>query len=79
MTDKTPEERAKIEAYRKLVLEYEQLDQEIDMLLTRHDGGTKNMSAEDFSRYRELAARRDEVYSRIQAMENILFKLDDEN
>ncbi len=74
--DDSPEDKALVEEYRQLVLEYERLDETIDALLTANDGGTEKMSDDDFSRYRQLAAQRDEIYDRIKALESTLFSND---
>lgn len=63
----------KVERYRRLVLEYEQLDEQIDALLTANDGGTEAMSDEDYRHYRELRDHRDEIHSQIKQLESELF------
>ncbi|MBN2306046.1 MAG: hypothetical protein JXQ72_16305 [Anaerolineae bacterium] len=65
-----------VQAYRRLVLEYEALDEEIDELLAKHQSGTDHMSAEELDRYRTLARRRDDVYNRVKALEHQI--LDDD-
>lgn len=66
-----------VQNYRKIVLLYEALDEEIDKLIMAHYGGTENMSKEDFARYRDLARRRDELLNEIRALESQLH-IDDE-
>ncbi|NDJ75705.1 MAG: hypothetical protein GYB65_05560 [Chloroflexi bacterium] len=66
-----------VQQYRKLVLTYEALDEEIDALLARHDGATENMSDEDYDHYRALAYRRDDIYNQMKAIERQI--LDDDN
>ncbi len=84
MTDKTQPESAndspdmdRVQEYRRLVLEYEALDEEIDTLLARHNGATEKMSAEAYDHYRDLARRRDYVYYQMKALERQLFPDDD--
>lgn len=59
----------KAQHYRKLVLDYETLDQQIDTLLEENGGHTEKMSATDMERYRELAQRRDELFNQIKDIE----------
>jgi hypothetical protein len=61
-----------VQLYRQLVLEYEALDEQIDLLLARHNGATEKMSDEDFESYRELAHHRDYIYNQMKALEQIL-------
>ena len=68
----------RVQAYQKLVLEYESLDEEIDSLLSQHGGATEKLSDEDFERYRGLAHRRDYVYNQMKAIEQQIL-LDDGN
>ena len=68
----------RVQAYQKLVLEYEALDEEIDGLLARHQGATENMSDDDYERYRDLADRRDQVYNQLKILERQIFQ-DDES
>lgn len=58
----------KVEIYRKIVLNYERLNQEINQLLSTH-GGTEQMSAEDLNHYRELARQRDEALNEMRWLE----------
>ncbi|HEX2908251.1 MAG TPA: hypothetical protein VHO69_15375 [Phototrophicaceae bacterium] len=76
MTEQNPNDLDQVQQYRKLVLEYEALDEEIDALLERNHGATEKMSDEDFEHYRELAFRRDYVYNQMKAMERRIL-LDD--
>jgi len=76
-SSRTPDDMDRIERYRRLVLEYEALDEEIDALLADHKGATENMSDEDFDRYRELAHRRDTLYNQMKTLESQIH-LDDE-
>lgn len=77
--DPTPtpkDDKTRVELYQQLVIEYEELDEQIDELLMRNSGHTEGMPDADYSFYRQLAERRDEIHNRIQALENAL--LDDE-
>jgi len=76
-SSRTPDDMDRSERYRRLVLEYEALDEEIDALLADHKGATENMSDEDFDRYRELAHRRDTLYNQMKTLESQIH-LDDE-
>lgn len=74
MTTEPPnEDREKVEAYRRVVLQYEELDQTIDALLMENNGGTEDMSEADLQRYRELAHQRDELYNQLKFLESQLF------
>lgn len=64
-----PDDLDRVNEYRRVVLEYEALDEEIDELLARHHGATERMSDEDFEHYRELARRRDDIYNQMKALE----------
>lgn len=75
----TPQDdKQQVEQYRQIVLEYEALDHEIDVLLMANDGGTEGMTAGDLERYRALAERRDVAYNQLKALERQLFKEDSE-
>jgi hypothetical protein len=67
-----------VQAYQKIVLEYEALDEQIDALLAEHDGATEKMSAETLAQYRALARRRDDVYNQMKALEQQLLDENDE-
>jgi hypothetical protein len=67
-----------VQEYRRLVLEYEALDEEIDVLLARHQGAAEKMSPDDLKQYREMARHRDDVYNQMKALEQQIFQ-DDEN
>ncbi len=66
-----------VQTYRRLVLEYEALDEQVDALLAAHHGATENMSPNDYERYRELARQRDSVYHQMLALEQQLFPDED--
>ncbi len=68
----------KVQQYRKLVLVYEALDEEIDQLIMANGGHTDKMSPDAIARYRDLARRRDEVQNDMRALEQEL-QIDDED
>ncbi len=61
--------------YNQTVIEYEQLDQQIDQLLASHGGASKNLSDAEFAHYRELVELRDLAYNKMKTLERAL--LDD--
>lgn len=69
--------QALVARYKQLVLQYEGLDETIDALLMRFDGGTEKMPPEEYQHYRTLARQRDEVFSEMSNLEQILFRDDD--
>lgn len=69
---------AQVQRYREIVLRYEALDELIDALIMRYGGSTEKMPPEDFARYRQLAAERDDVFSEMRELGELLH-LDDEN
>jgi len=70
------EMRQRVAEYQRLVERYQQLDEEIDALLTAHQGHTENMSDEAMVQYRALARQRDDVFNAMRAMEQTLFNED---
>jgi hypothetical protein len=66
----------KVQKYRKLVLVYEALDEEIDKLIMANGGFTENMSSEALQKYRELARKRDDVENEMRTLEQEL-EIDD--
>jgi hypothetical protein len=77
MEDKSSDPRREVQNYRKMVLIYEALDEEIDRLIMANGGGSENMPPEALDRYRDLARKRDDVLNEIHIMEQKL-QLDDE-
>ncbi len=77
MADASNDTQDKLQRYRKIVLQYEQLDEEIDALIMASDGIPENMSLEDRAQYRELARRRDEAQNEMRWLESQLL-VDDE-
>jgi hypothetical protein len=68
----------RVQAYKRLVLEYEALDEQIDALLAQHHGATESMPDEAYQHYRELASHRDYVYNQMKRLEREIFP-DDES
>lgn len=68
---------SKVQDYRRIVLAYEGLNQQISELLTANAGSTDKMSSADRERYRQLARQRDEVQNEMRWLEQQL--LDDDN
>jgi hypothetical protein len=68
----TRDQLRQVQAYRKLVLIYEALDDQIDKLLMSCGGFTKDLSDADLARYHDLARKRDDVQNEIRAMEQQL-------
>jgi hypothetical protein len=66
-----------VQYYRKVVLMYEALDEEIDTLIMAHGGTSDKMPQEDLKRYRDLARQRDELLNEMRAIEQNLLS-DDE-
>jgi hypothetical protein len=71
-----PGDLDRVQAYQKIVLDYEALDEEIDAFLAKHGGATERMSEEDLKRYRDLARRRDVIYNEMKALEQQLLDND---
>jgi hypothetical protein len=67
-----------VENYRRIVLLYEALDEQIDEFLMAHGGTTEHLAAEDLDRYRELARQRDDLQNEMRALERTLL-FDDES
>ncbi len=66
-----------VQYYRKVVLMYEALDEEIDTLIMAHGGTSDQMPWEDLRRYRDLARQRDELLNEMRTLEQQLLT-DDE-
>lgn len=75
--DKSSSDIERVQAYRRLTLEYEALDEEIDLLLAQYHGATENMPDDEYDHYRDLARHRDAIYHQMKALERQLFP-DDE-
>ena len=72
MADEGRDLRQQVEDYRRIVLQYEAIDEEIDALLASHGGDAEAMSMEELERYRELARRRDDLFNEIRMLEQTL-------
>lgn len=58
------------EQYRKVVLLYENLQGQINLLLKANDGSSHEMSSPDRKQYRELAQQRDEAMNEMRWLES---------
>ena len=72
----TDDMRDQVQAYDALVEKYHELDEQIDNLLTKYNGYTKNMPPEAIQQYRDLARERDDVFNSMRLMEQKLFSDD---
>lgn len=72
MLDDTQRRVNFVQAYRDAQLAYEQLDEELDTLLQSKGGHTKDLSDDEYERYRELAHRRDIAYNHMKTLERAL-------
>lgn len=77
MADELDNTQDKIQRYRQIVLQYEQVDAEIDALIMAADGMPDKMSPADLKRYRDLAHQRDELQNEMRWLESQL--LDEED
>jgi len=68
---------SQVQRYREIVLRYEALDEQIDALIMRYGGASEKMPPEDFARYRQLAAERDDVFSEMRELAQLLHLDDD--
>ena len=66
-----------VQYYRKVVLMYEALDEQIDTLIMAHGGTSDKMSPDDLAQYRNLARQRDELLNEMRTIEQKLLA-DDE-
>lgn len=58
-----------VQEYRRLVLEYEALDEQIDALLEANGGHSENMSDAERQQYHALAEQRNALYNQIKMIE----------
>lgn len=63
-----------VQKYRTVVLIYEGLQSEINILLKENGGSSQTMSEKDRGRYRELARKRDEVMNEMRWFEQQLLQ-----
>jgi len=73
MSDDTQQ---RVQLYRQTVEEYERLDKEIDALIMKYDGASKNMPDDVLANYREMARRRGELRNEMRFLEQQLFEED---
>lgn len=66
-----------VQNYRKIVLLYEAVQEEINALITASGGTTEKMPETDRTKYRELADRRDELQNEIRYLEQLLLSDED--
>ncbi|GIL08890.1 MAG: hypothetical protein BroJett033_4010 [Chloroflexota bacterium] len=76
MADSGDDTHDRVDLYRQIVLQYEQINAEIAALFAR-GGGSENMTHEDRVRYKKLARRRDELQNDMRVLEQQL--LDDDS
>lgn len=72
-----PSARDQVQAYQRLLDEYNQLDEQIDEMLAAHGGATEKLPAADLERYRQLARQRDDLHNRLRTLERQLLSDDD--
>lgn len=77
MVEQPGNDKHRVQEYRKLVLIYEGLDEQIDTLIMKHGGGTEKMPPDVLTRYRELARKRSEILNEMRILEHQLH-IDDE-
>ncbi|KXK24158.1 MAG: hypothetical protein UZ15_CFX003000382 [Chloroflexi bacterium OLB15] len=76
MSDPESDLQAIVQRYQQVVLEYEELDQQIDRLLMEYGGASENMPQWELARYRKLARQRDDLQNEMRDLEAQL-QLDD--
>ena len=72
MAEEGSDLRQQVEDYRRIVLQYEAIDEEIDALLASHGGDAEAMSMAELERYRGLARQRDDLFNEIRMLEQTL-------
>lgn len=76
MSDPESDLQAIVQRYQQVVLEYEELDQQIDRLLMEYGGASENMPQWELARYHKLARQRDDLQNEMRDLEAQL-QLDD--
>lgn len=76
MTQDPGDTQERIQLYRDIVQEYETVDKQIDALIMRNGGASRNMSPADRDKYKELARKRSELHNEMRILEQDLFKDD---
>lgn len=74
MADDAHDLRQQVEDYRRIVLQYEAIDEAIDALLAPHGGDAEAMSMDELERYRSLARERDDLFNEIRMLEETLLR-----
>ena len=77
MAEGSNDTQDKVQMYREIVLQYEQLDEQIDALIMAADGMPDKLSPEDLVLYRDLARRRDDLQNEMRWLEQQLMDEDD--
>lgn len=65
--------RQQVTVYNELVQQYHALDEQIDNLIHAHDGHSENMTEQSREQYRQLARKRDDLFSQMRTIEQELF------
>lgn len=65
--------RQQVIVYNELVQQYHALDEQIDDLIHAHDGHSENMTEQSREQYRQLARKRDDLFSQMRTIEQELF------
>jgi len=73
MTPTPDDTQGRIEIYRDIVQAYETVDKQIDALIMRNGGASRNMSASDRKEYKHLARKRSELHNEMRILEQALF------
>lgn len=76
MADDLNDTQDKVQMYRAIVLQYEQIDARIDALIMAAGGKQDRLSVHDLEEYRELARKRDDLQNEMRWLEQQL--MDDE-
>jgi len=66
----------KVQRYREIVIQYEELDSIIDALIMTAEGKPENMSPDDLQQYRDMAHQRDELQNEMRWLESQLLEDD---
>lgn len=77
MAEEPNDTQDKVQMYREIVLQYEQIDEEIDALIMAADGMPDKLSPDELAHYRDLARRRDDLQNEMRWLEQQL--MDDES
>jgi hypothetical protein len=61
-----------ITTYQDLVMRYESVHSEINVLIHAHGGATEHMTDLEINQYRSLARQRDELFNEMRYLEQLL-------